>query len=94
MKKKKKCMVFNFTRKDQFSKRLTLNGKALETVKEIQLLGTIITDNLKWDKNTFLFVKSADARMEPLRTTVSGLHPCWWRVCYQRSLSRLVFTSW
>ena len=27
-------------------------------------------------------------------STVSGPHPCWWRVCYQRGLPRLVFTSW
>ena len=23
-----------------------------------------------------------------------GPHPCWWRVCYQQALPRLVFTSW
>ena len=27
-------------------------------------------------------------------TTVSGLLSCLWRVCYQRGLPRLVFTSW
>ena len=27
-------------------------------------------------------------------TSESGPHPCWWRVCYQRGLPRLVFTSW
>ena len=27
-------------------------------------------------------------------TIVSGLHPCWWRVCYQWGLPCLVFTSW
>ena len=27
-------------------------------------------------------------------TIVSGLHPFWWRVCYQQGLPRLVFTSW
>ena len=47
---KTKCMVFNFTKNNQFSTRFTLNGKTLETVKEIKLLGTILTDNLKWDK--------------------------------------------
>ena len=26
-------------------------------------------------------------------TNVLGLHPCWWRVRYQRGLPRLVFTS-
>ena len=27
-------------------------------------------------------------------TPVLGLHLCWWRVCYQRGLTRLVFISW
>ena len=30
----------------------------------------------------------------PLPTSVSGLLSCLWRVCYQRGLPRLVFTSW
>ena len=29
-----------------------------------------------------------------LSTNVSGLLSCLWRVCYQRGLPRLVFTSW
>ena len=51
-KNKTKKMVFNFTNKYQFSTRLTLENQILETVKETKLLGTIITDDLKWDKNT------------------------------------------
>ena len=42
--------MLNFTKNNQFSTRLTINGKTLETVKEIKLLGTILTDNLKWEK--------------------------------------------
>ena len=54
---KTKNMVFNFTKNKQFSTHLTLNGKVIETVKEIKLLGTIITDDMKWTKNTKYLVK-------------------------------------
>ena len=64
---KTKCMVFNFTKNKQFSTRLTLNGKLIETVKEIKLLGTIVTNNLKWNKNTRSIIKKAYARIELLR---------------------------
>ena len=64
---KTKCMIFNFTRSKQFSTRLTLKNTQLETVKEMKLLGTIITDDLKWNKNTTFLVKKAYARMELLR---------------------------
>ena len=60
-------MIFNFNKNKQFSTRLVLNGKKIETVNEIKLLGTIITNNLKGDKNTKLLVKRAYSRMEILR---------------------------
>jgi hypothetical protein len=60
---KTKCMIFNFSRKKQFSTHLTLNGNHIETVKDFKLLGTIISDNLKWNKNTQFLVKRAYARM-------------------------------
>ena len=34
---KTKCMIFNFSRKKQFSTHLTLNGNHIETVKDIKL---------------------------------------------------------
>ena len=64
---KTKCMSFNFTKTKQFSTRLTINGRITETVKDIKLLGTVITDNLKWDKNTKYLIKKAYIRMELLR---------------------------
>ena len=66
-KKKTKTMVFNFTDKYQFSTRLSLDNEILETVKETKLLGTIITEDLKWDKNTNSITKKAYARLELLR---------------------------
>ena len=64
---KTKCMIFNFTKSKQFSPCLTLKNTELETVKEMELLGTIISDDLKWNKNTLNLVKKAYSRMELLR---------------------------
>ena len=57
--KKTKNMIFNFTKKYQFSTKLTVNQEPIEIVKETKLLGTYITDDLKWDRNTEEIVKSA-----------------------------------
>ena len=65
--KKSKTMIFNYTQKYQFSTRLNIEGEILETVKDTKLLGTIIQDDLKWDKNTENIVKKANKRMELLR---------------------------
>ena len=56
---KSKTMVFNFTTNYQFSTRLKIDNDILETVKETRLLGTIITDDLKWEKNSNDIVKRA-----------------------------------
>ena len=64
---KTKMMVFNFTKKHQFSTRLALNGKTIDTVKEFKLLGTILTNDLKWNKNTKHLIKRAYGRIELLR---------------------------
>ena len=64
---KTKTMVFNFTQKYQFSTRLKLNHTNIETVTETKLLGTILTNDLTWERNTEELVKKAYARMEMLR---------------------------
>ena len=64
---KSKIMVFNFTKNYQFSTRLKLEGHILETVSETKLLGTIVTNDLKWTKNTSFIVKKANKRLELLR---------------------------
>ena len=69
---KTKTMIFNYTNKYQFSTRLNLNNEILETVKETKLLGTIITDDLKWDQNTNYITKKAYARLELLRKLKSS----------------------
>ena len=67
MRKKPNVWCLTLPRKKQFTTRLKLNGKVLDTVKEMKLLGTIVTNKLKWDKNTKFLVRKAYARMELLR---------------------------
>ena len=64
---KSEIMVFNFCNDYQFSTRLELESQILETVKEKKLLGTIITQDLKWEKNTNFIIKRANMRLEILR---------------------------
>ena len=61
-------MIFNISRKYQFSTKLQLNNHDIETLKKTKLLGTIITDDLRWEENTKNIVRKANARMELLRT--------------------------
>ena len=64
---KTKSMIFYFNKTKQFSTRLILNNNTIEQVKSFKLLGTFITDDLKWNKNTQFLVKRAYSRMELLR---------------------------
>ena len=62
--KKTMVMIFNFTDKYKFKTNLNLNDENLEVVKQAKLLGVMISDDLKWDKNTDYLVKKAYSRME------------------------------
>ena len=62
--KKTKNLIFNFTDKYQFSTRLQLKDETVEVLSSTKLLGTIISDDLKWDLNTLNIVKKANAVME------------------------------
>ena len=55
--KKTQNIIFNFSRKNQFTTRLVVNEEPLEVVDEVRLLGTLITKDLKWSKNTREIVK-------------------------------------
>ena len=68
---KTNLMVFNFTEDYQFSSRLYLEGKLLETVSETKLLGTIITSDLKWHENTDMLTRKAYQRMQMIRNLKS-----------------------
>ena len=63
---KTKNMIFNFSRNLQFSTDIQLGKETIETVSEAKLLGTTITDNLSWNKNTSILVRAGNARMQLL----------------------------
>ena len=50
--KKMKNMIFNFSKDNQFSTEIKLNGENIETESVTKRLGTIITDKMDWNKNT------------------------------------------
>ena len=63
---KSKMMIFNFTRNYQFTTNISHNGDDMEIINETKLLGTVITDDLKWHRNTEEIIKRANARMRIL----------------------------
>ena len=71
---KSKNMIFNFSRKFPFSASLTVNGQEIETVEKARLLGTVISNDLKWDENISEIVKKANRRMVLLRK-VAAFNP-------------------
>ena len=96
--KKSKIMLFNFTKNFQFSTRLTIDGAILETVQDTKLLGTIVSNDLKWNKNTSNIVKKANKRMELLRK-ISSFGASWEElkniyILYIRSLLEQSCTVW
>ena len=64
--KKTKTMIFNFSDKLKFTTRLKLKNENIEVINSTRLLGTILTDDLKWDLNTSNIIKKANARMQLL----------------------------
>ena len=44
-----------------------MNDEVLPVVNKVKLLGTIISDNLKWDENTSFLIKTANKRLLLLR---------------------------
>ena len=57
--KKTKNMIFNFSKNHQFQIRLNENKENIDVVDKFKLLGTIITNDLKWNKNTEYLTKKA-----------------------------------
>ena len=64
--KKCKNLIFNFTNNHQFTTTLRINNHEVETVSEAKLLGQIITDDLKWERNIDEVVKSSNKRLRIL----------------------------
>ena len=64
---KTKYMIINFCSSKQFQTRLYIDQSMIEQVRETQLLGVIISDDLTWHANTKLITKKANQRMIILR---------------------------
>ena len=56
-------MIFNATKKYQFSTRLMVSGKPIQQVSQKKLLGVVINDDLNWDANTKSIACKAFKRM-------------------------------
>ena len=72
---KTKTINLNFTNKYQFSSRLSMNDKVLETISKTKLLGGIVTNTISWDPNTQYIMKRANARMRMLHKLVEFTVP-------------------
>jgi len=68
---KTKAMIINFSKNHQFSTRLKLKGENIEFIQSTKLLGTIIQNDLKWEKNTKQLVIKAYGRMQLLKRVAS-----------------------
>ena len=62
--KKTKNLISNLTRIYQFRTDIKLKGEKVKTINNIKLLGTTITNDLKWNENTKMIVKSSNKRMQ------------------------------
>ena len=52
-------MIFDFSRNNQFTTNLNVKDENVEIIDEAKLLGTHITSDLTWNKNTdelYLFI--------------------------------------
>ena len=64
--KKTKQILFNFNRDKQFTTETELKKEPLEIVNEVKLLGVIISNDLKWHKNTNYLTKKVNRKMRML----------------------------
>ena len=74
---KTKSMIFNFSKKYQFTTKLSVNDQPIEHVQETKLLGTFLQSDLRWDKNTKEIVKKAYQRMQLLNRSASFTSNKW-----------------
>ena len=59
-------MKYECDKDKQFTTDIKLKGESLEIVDEVKLLGVVINNDLKWDKNTSFLVKKANKKMRML----------------------------
>ena len=68
---KSKIMIFNFCDEYQFTTRLQIENTVLDIIDESKLLGTIVSTDLTWHKNTEMITKKAYQRMQILHKLTS-----------------------
>ena len=59
-------MIFNYSKKNQFTTNLSVGSDKLELVEETKLLGTYLTNVLNWNRNTRELVIKGYKRMQLL----------------------------
>ena len=64
-------MIFNFTNNHQFTTRLSVNNENIQVVDNTKLLGTFITNDLRWDLNTSELVKKANMRLQLMHKIIN-----------------------
>ena len=58
------------SKNNQFSTEVKLNGEVIDdTVKETKLFGTIITNDIKWEKNIDKEIKEAKGSLQKKKVT-------------------------
>ena len=64
---KTKLMLFNLCKKYDFQPEMNIDGVIIDIMKEMKLLGVMISDDLRWHANTAHITKKAYARLWLLR---------------------------
>lgn len=64
---KTKEMTIDFRKTQSDLEPLEIKGKSVETVKDFKFLGLVLSNDLKWEKNTEKIVKKAQQRLYFLR---------------------------
>ena len=65
--RKNKVLSFNFSKKYKFHLTLTLEGKPLDVITQIRLLGVVISNDGKWNDNMHDIVRRGNAKLWFLR---------------------------
>ena len=61
-------MIFNKSRKFDFPPELKFtDGKQLEVISQIKLVGLIVSDNLSWHENTIYICRKATTKLWIIR---------------------------
>ena len=74
--RKTQNMIFNFSKSKQFTTKLKVNNTNLEVVDECKILGTILTKDLTWNRNTSELVKKGFKRMQLLYKASNFTNSC------------------